>query len=300
MSAAGAEALTIPGPAGSLGGEAIIADEATASVVIIPGSGPTDHDGNSPAGIRSDSYKLLAEGFAAAGVSTLRIDKRGFFSSREATRDPNDVSIADYASDTARWAETFAKRTGTRCVWLAGHSEGGLVALVAASHSEHVCGLILLAAPGRPISDLMREQFRRNPANASILPELEGILSALEKGAPLDPEIISPALRPLFSASLQRYMIQLFRYDPAALARNVALPTLVVQGDRDVQVTPQDARLLADALPADELVMVPGMTHMLKQDVPGDPLATYRDPQLPLDASLVSAITGFVERTPAP
>ena len=48
-------------------------------MVIIPGSGPTDRDGNSPQGLKAASYRLLAEELAAKGVSTVRIDKRGMF-----------------------------------------------------------------------------------------------------------------------------------------------------------------------------------------------------------------------------
>ncbi|HIE95365.1 MAG TPA: alpha/beta fold hydrolase, partial [Acidobacteria bacterium] len=143
---------------------------------------PTDRDGNGTAGIRSDSYKLLAEGLAEAGVSSLRIDKRGFFGSSRAIANPEDVTIALYAEDLGNWHDAFAKRIGKGCVWLAGHSEGGLVALVAAAGGVKTCGLILLSTPGRRISDLMREQFRNNPANAPYLEELDRILSGLERG----------------------------------------------------------------------------------------------------------------------
>jgi hypothetical protein len=68
--------LTVPGPAGALEGEAILVPGAQAGVIIVPGSGPTDRDGNSRADLRTDSYKLLAKGLATAGISTLRIDKR--------------------------------------------------------------------------------------------------------------------------------------------------------------------------------------------------------------------------------
>ncbi|HYC97794.1 hypothetical protein [Brevundimonas sp.] len=47
-----------------------------AVAVILPGSGPTDRDGNSPSGVNAGSYRLLAEGLAEHGVATLRIDKR--------------------------------------------------------------------------------------------------------------------------------------------------------------------------------------------------------------------------------
>src|SRR4051812_22489684 len=71
--------LEAPGPDGALRGTLLSAGRETPAVLIIPGSGPTDRDGNSPMGIRASPYRLLAEGLAAEGISSLRIDKRGMF-----------------------------------------------------------------------------------------------------------------------------------------------------------------------------------------------------------------------------
>ena len=121
----------IPGPIGPLEGAVIPVPGGRDVVVIVPGSGPTDRDGNGPVfGLASDSYRLLAEGLAARGVASIRIDKRGMFGSRGAVTDGNRVTLNDYADDLCRWgdeAATLAPR-----VWLAGHSEGGVVALIAA------------------------------------------------------------------------------------------------------------------------------------------------------------------------
>ena len=105
-------AMTTPGPHGDLAGTFTDAGKGAPVVLIIPGSGPTDRDGNNPLGVTASSYRLLAEALAPKGMSTLRIDKRGMFGSKSAIPDPNAVSIADYASDTHRWAHALRKRTG--------------------------------------------------------------------------------------------------------------------------------------------------------------------------------------------
>lgn len=72
--------LNAPGPAGLLKGSLLgPISKSTASILIIPGSGPTDRDGNSPMGVTASTYRLLAEDLAARGLTTLRIDKRGMF-----------------------------------------------------------------------------------------------------------------------------------------------------------------------------------------------------------------------------
>ncbi|MGU3496956.1 alpha/beta hydrolase [Xanthobacteraceae bacterium A53D] len=299
VSAVRAETLTILGPAAPLQGEAVLVPGAKAGVIIIPGSGPIDRDGNMPMA-QTDAYRLLAEGLAGAGISSLRIDKRGFGGSEKAIADMADITVAAYAQDARDWAAAFSAKIGTPCVWIAGHSEGGLVALVAAGQADaKICGLVLMAASGRKISDLMRMQFRQNPHNAPVLDELDGIVTSLEKGEYRDEEKITPAIRPLFTKGLQRYMIQLFAYDPAQVAKGVKLPVLILQGDRDFQVKPEDAAMLAKALPQAKSVPLPGVTHMLKADVAGNPFATYQDPKLPLAPAVVPAIADFIKENGA-
>ncbi|MEO9529117.1 alpha/beta fold hydrolase [Roseibium sp.] len=295
-----AEPVHIPGPQGHFEAEMIAVKGAEHAVVIIPGSGPTDRDGNSASmGLFSDSYKMIAEDLSRLGVASLRIDKRGFFGSASALSDPNDVTIKAYAEDARRWVD---KASGLApCVWLAGHSEGGLVALVAAQAApESLCGLILLAAPGRPIGQLMREQFESNPANAPLLPEIEAVVTDLEAGRTRDPASLTPILRPLFSTGLQRYMIDLFSYDPAIAAKDWHGPVLIVQGEADIQVRPEDADLLQEALPQARRFDLPGGTHMLKADVEGQPFVTYTDRTLPLHDDLVPGIVRFLEEFSKP
>jgi pimeloyl-ACP methyl ester carboxylesterase len=138
-----------------------------AAMVIIPGSGPTDRNGNNPAGIKAASYRKLAEALAERGIATVRIDKRGMFGSA-AAGDPNTATFADYDADIRSWFEVTRKASGRRCVWVAGHSEGGLVAMRAAA-GPNVCGVVLLAAPGEKLGETISKQLRANPANAPLL-----------------------------------------------------------------------------------------------------------------------------------
>ena len=292
-------AMTAPGPQGDLAGTFTDAGKGAPAVLIVPGSGPTDRDGNNPLGVTAAPYRMLAEALAAKGVSTLRIDKRGMFGSKGAIPDANAVTIADYVTDTHQWVDALRKRTGAPCVWLLGHSEGGLVAVAAAQQPLGLCGLILAASPGRKLGAVIRDQLRANPANAPILPQALAALDSLEAGKMVDTTGMPPPLLALFSPKVQPFMIDLLRQDPAAEVARTRLPVLVVRGGKDIQVAAADAEALHAARPDARLVVPPTMNHVFK-DVAGDDrasnLATYADSSLPVDPALVAAVTEFVKK----
>lgn len=265
------------------------------ALLIVPGSGPTDRDGNNPMGVKAAPYRLLAEGLLDAGISTLRVDKRGMFSSSAAS-DPNAVTQNIYAQDYLNWAAQLREETGRDCVYLLGHSEGGqMVAAAAAMDNTGLCGLILVAAPGRPMFDVLREQLTRNPANAPLLDDALGTIAQLESGERVDVQTLHPALQGLFAPSVQDYLISAYGTDPAALVKTANLPTLVMQGDNDLQIAMADAERLA----GDEaqLVVLRGMNHVLKRapDDHAGNLATYSNPDLPLADGVIAAITDFIK-----
>ena len=291
--------LTAPGPQGPLAGTFEDAGKGAPVVLIIPGSGPTDRDGNNPLGITAAPYRLLADALTTKGVSSVRIDKRGLFGSKAAIPDPNKVTIADYATDTHAWISAIQKQTGAKCVWVLGHSEGSLIALAAAQDPQGICGVISVSGAGRKLSEVIREQLRSNPANAPLLDSANAALDALEKGEHVDVTGMHPALLRLFAPQVQDFLIDDFRHDPAQLAASLKVPLLIVQGERDIQVSTDDAKALAAAQPKAKLVLIPAMNHVLK-DVASDDrqanIATYADPSLPVDSGLVDAIAGFVKR----
>lgn len=290
--------VEVKGPEGVLVGTLHEAAKDSPVILIIPGSGPTDRDGNSPLGIRAASYRLLAEGLGQHGISSVRIDKRGMFRSAEAAHNANDVTIADYADDVRAWITSIRQTKGASCVWLLGHSEGGLAALATAARDETgICGLILVAAAGRPLGDILRDQLRSNPANAPLIDQAFAAIGSLETGKPVETDGLNAALLPLFHPSLQHFLMSALSYDPAQLLAKVDKPVLILQGQRDIQVGEDDGRRLKAANAEAELVLLPNTNHVLKQVISDDRaenIATYADPNLPLAPGVVDAIAQFV------
>lgn len=294
------EPIEAVGPLAPLSGTLLRAGGGGAGPValIIAGSGPTDRDGNNPMGVTAASYRLLAEALKERGISTVRADKRGMFASAAAVRDANAVTIPDYVADTAAWVAATRLATGAPCVWLIGHSEGGLVALAAAQELEGLCGVVLVAAPGRPLGDVIKAQIRANPMNMTLIVPADNAIDLLASGRKVNAESLPTPLQGLFAPPLQDFLISLFGYDPAALAAQVKVPLLIVQGGRDLQVPVADAERLAAANPAAKLVVLPDLNHVLKDVGEGAPgnLAAYRDPALPLGKGVAEAIADFIVR----
>lgn len=288
--------VSVAGVTGSLHGYLLSPKRPeTNLVLIVPGSGYVDRDGNSPSGVHASSYRLLAEELGKLGVPTLRIDKRGMFSSADALKDPNDVTIEDYASDVRSWISHYAK--DGRCMWLLGHSEGALVAEVAAQNTTHVCGLILVSPAGRRLGDVLLGQIRAQSNDPALLSEAQQAIRQLESGEKVSVSSLSPPLKALFRPRVQNFLIDDFSFDPASILKKIKLPTLILQGNNDMQVGVGDMQRLKEYDPSAIAITLPGMTHMLK-DAPLNDVsanrATYTNPDLPLDPLVAPSIRKFI------
>lgn len=294
------EEVFIPCGVGRLGGVWLTPGaQARAAAIIIPGSGPTDRDGNNPLGVKAATYRLLAEALGLHGVATLRVDKRGMFSSASALANPDSVTMHDYADDIAAWVREAQRLSGQDSIFLVGHSEGGVVALkAAASAPTQVAGVILAAAPGRPLGEVLRDQLAANPANAALMAQAFDAIEKLERGERVDAATLHPALEPLFRESVQEFVAEIITLDPAQMVAQIAAPILIVQGARDIQVSMHDAERLADARAGVELVQIDGVNHVLK-DAPAElagNLETYAREGLPISAAVVEAVADFILR----
>ena len=287
--------VVLPSEPAPLHGTLLTPDGDTrAAALIVPGSGPTDRDGDNPLGVSAASYRLLAEGLASHGVATLRFDKRGLGQSAAAMVAEETLTFDTYIEDVRAWAGEAARLTGRPCVWLIGHSEGAQIALGAVSPAnEQVCGLVLLAGTGRPAGVVLREQLEAGLPESLKAPALE-TLTELEAGRPVaDPPA---ALHALFRPSVQPYLISWLNLDPAERIAGWDGPVMIGHGSTDIQVGLTDANALAAAQPSARLVVWEGVNHLLKL-APADRAAnaaTYADPSLPLAPGVVDDIAAFI------
>jgi len=262
-------------------------------VLILAGSGPTDRDGNNPDGGRNDSLKRLAWVLAKHNIASVRYDKRGVAASRPATPDERNLSVEGYVDDAVAWSQKLKNDPRFGPLILLGHSEGALIATLAAPRAD-AAALISLSGSARPVDQVIREQLARSLPPPLMLRSNQ-ILDSLKAGH-TDADVPAP-LQPIFRPSVQPYLISLFRQDPAKAFAQLKMPTLIVQGSNDMQVGVGDAQALKAAKPDAELVVIDGMNHVMRI-VPADvkrQLASYKDPNLPLAAELGGKLIEFID-----
>ncbi|WP_454252197.1 alpha/beta hydrolase [Pseudomonas sp. R151218B TE3479] len=262
-------------------------------VLIISGSGPTDRDGNNPEGGRNDSLKRLAWVLARHNIASVRYDKRGVAASLAATPDERNLSVEAYVADAVAWSHKLAADPRLGPLILLGHSEGALIASLAAPQAN-AAAVISLSGSARPIDQVLRQQLSNRLPPPLMLRSNE-LLDSLKAGR-LDSNV--PAqLQVIFRPSVQPYLISLFRQDPARAFAALQMPALIIQGSNDIQVSADDARQLKAAKPDAELALIEGMNHVMRI-VPNDvkrQLASYKDPNLPLAAELGTRILRFID-----
>jgi len=245
------------------------------AVVLVAGSGSVDRDE-----VVADVpiFAQIAAGLADQGFIVLRYDKRGVGQSGGRSE---RVTIQDYADDLVTAIRWLAKREDVdpRQIAVAGHSEGGAVAMLAAAHENKISALILIAAPGMRGADLVLEQQRHaldliSASDQERKAKIE-LQARIQEAVITDKgwESIPKELREQADSAWFR---SLLLFDPAKVMPEIEQPILIIQGDLDQQVLPHHADQLSALArnrkksPPVEAVHLPGINHLLVPAKTGD------------------------------
>lgn len=217
-------------------------------VVLVHGSGPNDRNesvyGNKP-------FKDIAEGLIAQGVAVLRYDKRTY-THLEKYNDPTivaDFTIYDEVIDDARYAVDFLKTydgIDPSNIFVVGHSLGGNQAPRIAEDNKDIAGIAIMAGNVTPLQELIVKQYE-------YLLGLDGSIDEADQKQ-LDSIKVSADLISSEEMTLDtdmnktmglapKYWMDIKDYNPIAIASELNIPILVLQGARDYQVTESEFEL---------------------------------------------------------
>lgn len=237
----------------------------TPAVLLLSGSGAQTRDGARAELPGYYPFTDLADTLVAAGFAVLRLDDRGVGASTGSPSGATTEELARDASAAVAWLRGQPGVDPAR-IALVGHSEGALVALLAARRDPQLWALGLLAAasrPGREIARWQRATLVASDVNTWAPTERNAVLARAE----VEAEAV---------ATTDRWLRTWFALDPRRIARDVSQPTLVVHGENDRQVPAEQADELAAVLPDARAVRLPHLNHLLLTDFDGDPRGYVR------------------------
>ena len=269
-----------------------------AGVVLVHGSGP--HDQDELVG-RHWPFRDLAWGLASRGVAVLRYEKRTM--AHPHARKPGEWTLADETiEDAVAAAELLRKRPeiDAQRVYIAGHSLGGFAAPYIAKRDGKLAGIIILAGNARSILDLLEEQTEYlanldgtvSPQEQQRLGKFKQLIAAVRAGR-LD-DVPEGAGLPV------RYLAELHRLHPAAVAEELDIPMLIIQGGRDYQVTWADFALWKKHLAARKNVtfkLFDRLNHLLSPGQGASRPAEYQRPGH-VDVAVVELIAKWIKAQP--
>ncbi|MBL8990245.1 MAG: alpha/beta fold hydrolase [Phycisphaerae bacterium] len=277
------------------------------AVILITGSGPQDRDETL---LTHKPFLVIADHLSRRGFAVLRLDDRGVGGSTSPTPGPDSLV---FAGDISAAADFLAKQpeVDPARIGLVGHSEGGLIAPIVASERSDIAFIVMLAGPGVPGREILREQLIAIQRASGVKPEdVERaatqqaiVLDAVAKGADeatvlgLVRQAIGQAMAAMpdapppeelneqieASAAQQAraltggWMRTFIRLDPRTYLQKVRCPVLALNGELDLQVLPTQnmpevvGALLRGGNGDVTAVVLPGLNHLFQTARTGSP-----------------------------
>jgi uncharacterized protein len=276
------------------------------AVVLITGSGSQDRN-ETTAGHRP--FLVLADHLTRLGIAVLRVDDRGVGGS---SRGSDIATSENYAKDVLAGVEFLKSRAeiNPRQIGLIGHSEGGMIAPMAAIASRDVSFIVMMAGTGLPGDEvialqtdlLLKTQGAEDEGRRltrDLFAEVFGILKKKDDSATAEKQIretlaaktaamteaqrkgMSQMLAVIDTQLKQFYLSEWFRfflrYDPRPTLRQVKVPVLAINGDKDLQATPNEnldaiAAALKEGGNKDfSIVRLPQLNHLFQTSQTGLP-----------------------------
>lgn len=286
-----AEEVTIPSPLGFSIVATLTRPVGAATrlpvVVTITGSGPEDRDERIPSLGDYRPFRQLADTLGRRGIAVLRYDERGVGASGGSFGTATSADFADDIRTIVAWLRKRDDIDPARIV-LVGHSEGGILAPMVAAGDPQLAGIVLMAGTSKPGRAILDFQLRNGTLQDSSLAPARRDSILREIPRMLDSLVTSTPWRRFFAT-----------YDPLATIRRVKVPVLILQGETDQQVTPEQAGELAAALRASGNARVtirtfPETNHLFLADPRGYPGGYARLPSASVRPAVLGAVADWV------
>lgn len=256
--------------------------------IFIQGSGNVDRNGNQAGTMVQAGYiKTLRDSLNSKGIAFYSYDKRTAIPDNISKL--KDIRFEDLISDAQLAIKQYLSDSRFSSLHVIGHSQGSLVGMK--SLLPGVSSFISVAGPGvsidkKLIAQISRQSPELGETTASHFKEL------MEKDTIAT---VQPLLYSIFAPQNQKFLKSYAALDPAVEIKKLSVPTLILNGEADLQVSPDDAQLLHTALPSSEIEIIPKLNHVLKEvNSMAENQQAYMMPGIPLSIPLLHSISRFI------
>lgn len=263
--------------------------ENTPLIIWVHGSGPVDRNGNQPAqNVKSNYIKQFRDAINTKDIAFFSFDKR----TANKNNHPflKDTKVPDFALDAQVVINHFKNSKQFSEIILIGHSQGSLVAMLAAKNIDKY---ISLSGAGETIDKTMIQQISKN--NPTLGEAAKQQFDTLRRKGKI--EVINPFLMSVFAKPMQSFWYSWMLLNPVEEIKKLNIPILIINGDKDLQVRIKDAETLHAANSKSKLVIIKNMNHVLKDiQKEEDNLSSYYSSAYPISEKLIETIDSFIKK----
>jgi hypothetical protein len=278
--------ITIQNQAIQLPGTLSYSAENSPLIIWVHGSGGVDRYGNQPQYIQQFRTAVNKE-------------KIAFFSYDKRTANPNNraflkegVLFNDFILDVKEVVNHFKNDTRFNSITLVGHSQGSLTAMMAL---KNVDNYISIAGAGETIDKILIKQLRAQSLEYANIAKAH-FKELKETGSIKE---VNPNLMAIFAKPNQEFWSSWIAVDPIKALKKITIPTLIINGDKDIQVGVENASKLKAAKPNASYAIIQNMNHILKDiEKEADNIKSYNSPEFPVSKQLIETIVSFVKKQP--
>ncbi|MGB9810569.1 MAG: DUF3887 domain-containing protein [Dictyoglomus turgidum] len=240
-------------------------------VILVHGSGPNDMDEtigpNKP-------FRDIAWGLGTLGIATLRYDKRTKIYPEKFSEYKDGFTVWEEVIEDVLFVIEFLKtqeEIDSNKIFILGHSLGGMLAPRIATYTKDVTGLIIMAGPTRSLEDLILAQTEYLFGIDGTIDEKEKAQLEIIKGEIQkikDPDVSKKyPLSFMILGAPVKYWADLKSYDPVLTLSSLEIPALILQGERDYQVTLKDFEGWSKLSPFERITLktYPKLNHLFME-----------------------------------
>ncbi len=267
------------------------------AVVLVHGSGPNDRDETVAA---AKPFRDLAWGLASRGIAVLRYEKRTRQHGAKVGAVPNFTLQQETVEDAVAAAALLRGTEGIdpARVYVLGHSLGAMAVPRIGGQDPKIAGFIVMAGAARPLEDMILEQVTYvagldGTVTGEETKQIEGLRQEVAKVKALQPGATGSVL-----GAPASYWLDLRGYNPPEAAKALHRPMLVLQGERDYQVTPDHFEAWKKALEGRKDVTFksyPGLNHLFIEGEGKSSPVEYQKPGHVMEA-VVADVAGWIKR----